>query len=339
MTVLEKKNHHYVPQFYLRKFSNDGRSIGIYLLDKKKYIPCASIKKTAYREHLYGEDNSIENRLANDESEWSKIINKIIDSENLDLDQEEYIMLLLFITMSEARTSQTADYNNAEISTLSKLILKMKNIPSGNVDIHFNTPNLVSLKSAIEITPILSDLNVLLIINESNRDFITTDNPVVRYNQFFMFRNYDRNYGLGQMGIQLFVPLNPRICLCLYDGVMYTPKTKHIIKINSGSQINELNKLFILNAYEYIFFRNNQKESYIKSISRYSNGKKVFDIPVLGAKNSYVIPMVHESVKERIKLNFFDISPELANMPLPSHMAGPIRPIAEKIIEEINHKK
>lgn len=335
---MEKKNHHYVPQFYLRNFSNDGRSIGMYLLDKKKYIFRASIKKTAYREHLYGEDETIENGLANNESEWCKIIGKILDTKTIDLNQEEYIMLLLFLTISEARTLQTAEYNDAQISTLLNLAYKVKNGKEKDLGVHYCIPNLISMQAAAEITPILSDLDLLLIVNESNRGFITTDNPIVRYNQYFMFRNYYRNYGLGQMGIQLFVPLNPNICLCAYDDIMYFPQTQNVVTIRSGSQINELNKLFLLNAYDSIFFNNTQKESYIKSIARYSNGKKCFDIPTLGARNKYVIPISHKSVKEKIKLDFFKINPDLKRMPLPMHSGGLLRPIADRIIMEQRNK-
>ena len=34
---MEKKNHHFVPQFYLRNFSNDGKSIGMFLNSTQKY--------------------------------------------------------------------------------------------------------------------------------------------------------------------------------------------------------------------------------------------------------------------------------------------------------------
>lgn len=339
---MDKKNHHFVPQFYLRNFSNDNKSMGMFLLDKQKYIPYASIKKTAYREYLYGENGTIENGLANNEGEWSKIINKIIAAEKIDLDdEEEYITLLLFLTLTEARTSQIADYNNAQISTTANLLFKMKEGKDRDLGVHYNIPNLISMQAAAKSTPMLTDLNLLLVINESNRGFITSDNPVVRYNQFFVFRNYYRNYGIGQMGIQLFVPLNPKICLCVYDDVMYSPITKDVVTIHSGSQINELNKLFLLNAYERIFFNNIQKESYIKSLSKYSKGKKAFDIPILGARNHYLIPFSHESVKERIKLDFFKINPDLLRIPLPLHMAGPIRPKAEEFIEEekLEHEK
>lgn len=311
----------------------------MYILKRKKYINCASIKKIACKEYLYGDNNLIENTLANDESVWSKIIGKIIDTEKIVLNQEEYLMLLLFISMSEARTSLTADNNNAQLATLSKLILKMKDIPNGNVDIKYDIPNLVPLKCAIEIIPVLTDLDFLLIVNESNRGFITTDNPVVRYNQFFVSRNYCRSYGYGQIGIQLFVPLSPKICLCIYDSVMYTSKTKNIVKIRSGSQINELNKLFVLNAYEHIFFNNIQKESYIKSLTRHNLHKDRFDIPVLGANNNYLILDVYESVKEKIKLDFFMINPDLEKMPLPMNMIGPLRPQAEKYLNERRNKE
>ncbi len=336
---MEKKNHHFVPQFYLRNFSNDGKSIGMFLNGKQKYVPYSSIKKTAYREYLYGENGTIENGLANNEGEWSQIIGRIIKTGKLELDgEEEYIKLLLFLTISEARTSQMADQNNAHISTLANLVIKMKLGKEKDVGVHYNIPNLISMKAAAETTPILTDLELLLIINESNRGFITSDNPVVRYNQYFMYRNYFRNYGLGQMGIQLFVPLSPRICLCVYDNTMYLPTTYDIITLRSGSQINELNKLFLLNAYERIFFNNNQKESYIKSLSKYWKEKKPLDIPEFGSKNNYIIPYSQESVKEKVKLDFFRINPALLSMPLPLHAAGPMRPKAEEYIEWSENK-
>ena len=336
---MEKKNQHYVPQFYLRNFSNDKKSIGMFLIDEQKQIPYVSIKKTAYREHLYGEDGTLENGLANNEGEWSRIIGKIVDTEKIDLNEEEYIMLLLFLTLTEARTSKMADYNNAHLSTLINLTFKMKKGRDEDLGAHYNIPNLMAMQAAAKMTPILTDLNLLLIINKSNRGFITSDNPVVRYNQYFIFRNYYRNYGLGQMGIQLFVPLNQKICLCVYDDIMYTPISDNIITICSGSQINELNKLFLYNAYERIYFNNAQKESYIRSLSRYKKESKVFDIPILGARNNYVVPYSYDSVYEKIKLDFFKINPNLMTIPLPLHMAGIMRPKAEEFIQEERSKE
>lgn len=44
--LAETKNQHYVPQFYQRFFSADTnyKTIGVYVIDKRKYIPNAPIK-------------------------------------------------------------------------------------------------------------------------------------------------------------------------------------------------------------------------------------------------------------------------------------------------------
>ena len=61
------------------------------------------------------------------------------------------------------------------------------------------------------------------------------------------------------MGIQIFFSLSPELCICVFDRIMYKPEADGIIAIKSGSQINELNKLFLLNAYQTVFFNNREK--------------------------------------------------------------------------------
>lgn len=336
---MEKNNHHFVPQFYLKKFSNNNKSIGLYLFDESKYVIHGSIKQIAYRKHLYGKDNTLEDNLDIYESKWNAIINSIIRTKSINLSEDDYYLLLLFIMVTEARTSLIADYNNKQINTLMDLAYKMKTGTSKTVNVEYEIPNLLPLKSAINITPILLDLNAVLIINESNRGFITSDNPIVRYNQYLRHKNNYSNYGLGHIGIQIFVPLCPEICICVYDRTMYSPKTEDIITISSGSQINELNKLFLLNSYETIFFNNKQKDSYIKSLVKHKIQDYKLDVPVLGARNNYVIPVFQQSVKERIKLDFFKINPEIAKISLSPQAPGPMRPYAEEFSKNQKEQK
>ena len=41
---------------------------------------------------------------------------------------------------------------------------------------------------------------------------------------------------------------------------------------------------------------------------------------------------------EKIKLNFFKINPDLISAPLPTHMAGPLRPITEEYFKAKDQK-
>ena len=195
-----KKNQHYVPQFYLRNFSNNQKSIGGFFLKNNKYIPNLSINKTACKEYIYGQTMAIENALCKIEQECSIIISNILSTEQLNLTNDEYTLILLFIMISESRTLQIADYNDAQLATLAKILIENSQSKNANSNVHYEIPNLTSMQTSIKLIYLLTDLKLLLIKNETNRGFITSDNPVVRYNQYFVCRNYKRNFGLGQVG-------------------------------------------------------------------------------------------------------------------------------------------
>src|SRR5690349_7669592 len=63
--MAENKNHHYVPQFYLRNFSIDEKqvAVGLYLHEKNIFTTTA-IDNIASKKYLYGKDNIIEDALA-----------------------------------------------------------------------------------------------------------------------------------------------------------------------------------------------------------------------------------------------------------------------------------
>jgi len=79
------------------------------------------------------------------------------------------------------------------------------------LQLHIHKPNLIYIQNMPSITNIMSDLTPILLRNTSNWQFITSDCPVTIYNQLFANRNYIRNYGYGQIGIQCFLPISPRI--------------------------------------------------------------------------------------------------------------------------------
>ena len=44
--MTKKKRHHFIPRFYLKRFSinNEGKALGLYNLDNKKFIKNAPLK-------------------------------------------------------------------------------------------------------------------------------------------------------------------------------------------------------------------------------------------------------------------------------------------------------
>jgi len=344
---MSKVNHHYVPQFHLRNFSSNGKSIGMFINNKKLFVKEASIKEQAYKKNLYGKTDDLENNLMMLEGLMAKITKDILASHELPLKSSaEYEMILLYLLMAEARVQKTAESQNNFVNKQMKLLAKMdKNIKISNevidkMKISYNVPNLLPMQVATKIYPILFDLRAILIISDSDRRFITTDNPLTRYNEMYVHMNYQlRGYGLGNMGIQLFYPISPEVCLCIYDDIMYhcNGLQNRTLRLVKGKDIDELNKLFYLNSMDYLFFSGGVSETYlnriIKGLTPVHNLEKEFN--VFGSEDEKLIAFQTSFVKEKIKLPFMKMNPELINMPLPAHMAGPLRPYANKFQESL----
>ena len=105
------KNQHYVPQFYLRLFSNNSKSIGTWNSETDTMILNASIKNMASRYNLYGSDQELEKELSIWESDWRNTIHKIIETNKIET-IDEFASLLTFITIGRSRTLKSADANN-----------------------------------------------------------------------------------------------------------------------------------------------------------------------------------------------------------------------------------
>jgi len=71
---LTKTNHHFVPQFYLRNFSENGGSICLVNIEKMIEVEQASIKNQCYRRKFYGSDNKLEDAFAQFEDEVVPLI-------------------------------------------------------------------------------------------------------------------------------------------------------------------------------------------------------------------------------------------------------------------------
>ena len=349
---MEKVRHHYVPKFYLRNFSNNGKSIGMYINKNERYIKCASIKEQACKEYLYGKEQIIEDTLMDIEKDVAIIIKNIIQSSKLpEKETEDYHFILLYILLQEARVQRQAESVTNFINHIVKVMLRMYkdhgrlNIQDNVLDkmkVTLDIPNLDSMKVAAESYPILLDLKASLIIIKNDRMFITSDNPVIRYNYMYVIRNYRlTGYGLANRGIQLFFPISPKHCIYIYDDEMYDTELseQNIIELHRGKHVDELNKLFYLNSYDFLFFNENVRESYFKKIvSQQKHMNKVNDeVKMIGTVSDALTMYQPRVVKEKINMPFLKINPNFVNMPLPNNMAGPIRPYATQFLPNKSH--
>lgn len=348
------KKQHYIPQFFLKNFSDINRkSIGFYRFEEQKFIKNASIKDIAYRIHLYDEDDSVENILAEEEGIWKTTLDVFLGI-NVTLATvamlqecgQDYILdLFRFISITEARTAQLGDAMTHMIKTMDEQIGKdmlpeTYNQYFGDVGEIIKHPNLIPIEVALENIPYYEGLNFLAIHNFSNQLFITSDSPVLNINPFYEKRKYIRNYGLASMGLIKLLPISGRVCLCLYDRNIYRRKCKDTTYIlKSEYVVNQINSLMVENAYAQIFFCNIENEDYIKTLCKNRikadhKGRVVF----FGKDKPELIWSRKIQIRTSFLLPCLEILKTSLSIPLPSHMGGLVRPEVQPLHEEIAQK-
>ena len=343
------KKQHYVPQFYMKKFSSNQKSIGLYIFNQEKYIENASIKDINLKHYFYGENNANEKLLSELEGKWNTIISEIIKTSTIPKHEKDYIYLCMLLMVSYGRTLAATEELEKALKNLVDIMAELSldvypNTKKQEYDVSFEGMSSVLLKASIGMTPIICDLIPVLIINKTKHDFITSDTPLCSYNQLFVSKKHRYAYGFGQIGLQLFFPISPRICLCLYDSAVYKVKigVDGNIQVNNKRYINEINKLLTLNADKLIMFNNSCDKRLVKKYAKYKRcHEKILtggiaksydaDGEYLGKAAIWAI----KSVYEKIKLRYFRINREYLRLQL-SQSPKLTRPQAEKFLQDRN---
>jgi hypothetical protein len=272
----EKKKQHYVPKFYLRFFGNHEKDthIGLYNIPSRKFITEAAISSQAYENFFYGKDSEIENALGTIEDQAAKVLKEVIEKKEIPkYKSEEYTTLWLFILLQGTRTRNAAKETNDMLDLTIKHLFKdhpsLDGIDMSNYRIELEDPVLLNLQTSLKSFVVAQDLKCKLIINESKLPFITSDHPVVRYNQFLEKRMYpDGKIGLASKGLQIFCPISPRLSIILYDARVYKIGYKKQSAITTVKEINihQLNLLQVLNCGENIYFNDKMSEYQINNL-------------------------------------------------------------------------
>jgi hypothetical protein len=126
------------------------------------------------------------------------------------------------------------------------------------VCISFSNAPAAALKLIAETVPFTLDLKWKLLLNHTNRLYVTSDHPSVLYNQFLEKRKtFGSNTGLAAKGLQFFLPLGPEHLLMMYDGGVYRIGGRKHLELTvevQESDVAALNALQAANADELLFF-------------------------------------------------------------------------------------
>lgn len=277
------KRQHYVPQFYLKKFAIDDK-IQAYNL-KSKRLNTMNCRDVCSRDYFYAQMPEVERSFSGMEGEGNRIISDIIMKNDLSkITIEDYCILLYFISFQYARTLGVKHEAEQHFDGLSNYFFRLfidnniENLRKEGMEkeylekcrIIINGPiHAFAMKSIMERGPFLiKDLNPILFMNFTGRDFITSDNPIVLYNSFF--NNPEGHFlyppsgsnGLQSPGLQIFWPLDTKHMLVLYDNKFYNFNVtlNGCVKIYLEEDVDGLNSLQFFNCSDNILFADCSQE-------------------------------------------------------------------------------
>ncbi len=265
-----------MPVFYLKNFAlnSSNKLIALFNLRSNTFVLQAGLKDQAYKNYFYGADKFLEDNLGFVEDVAATVIRNIIHTDNdPKYLSQDHFTLLAFTILLNARTLYASEALDEMIDKLAKQIFskdpKYKDHIK-NVKFSLNNPAHGSIQGATQSFPIVLDLEYKLIINNTKLPFITSDNPVVLYNQFFENRKtWGSNTGYATKGLQIYIPLSPRHLILFYDPKLYRIGSKRHKPITTvkATDIDALNSLQVLNAHSNLYFNESITEKYIRDLT------------------------------------------------------------------------
>lgn len=287
----KKSNQHYVPQFYFRLFSSDGRSICVLNRKNGTSYPAAPIKGQASKHKFYGADE-IEDAFSNIEGVFSSTLRHLKNCVDLrELSEADHLLTLQAIMFQKARTLGARKSSHPMNDRLTKLWLeaeinknesltgdqKLEYISSLDLfEVDHLRFHLEQIKTSIEQAHLLGDLVPILLDNRTNRPFIFGDSPVVFHNSHFGNVKLRGVLGFTTPGLQIFFPLSEKRTLLLIDPMHYSVKrirAGNVVHVRELRNVAIINKLQIHSATTAIYFSDYKHADYVRSIWSEENKK------------------------------------------------------------------
>ena len=254
--MAKNKNQHFVPKCYLKPFTqiNNGKFISLYNINKYKLIEKASIKNQCSRNYFYGEDLSLEGILSLVEGEYAKILARL--QANSSLQENDLFTLKRFALLQHMRTEHSIKRAQIQTEQLNSAVSNKKYITgTPQLDTSHRETMLSTMMLYSEVQGSIDDLKVCICLNTSKDNFVTSDDPSVFTNRFYLQKKKIKSFGLGSAGTCFFLPLTPRYLMICYDGGVYTIPNKKsaFIEVNK-KDVEALNELQFLKSSNNIYF-------------------------------------------------------------------------------------
>lgn len=319
----QKKKQHYIPQFYLRNFSDNKKTFSVFHVANRTILPSVPCSSQCCETFFYGSDLEWENKLGIYESSWGAIIHKIINGQVCT--EQEFEQLKLFALYQKQRTFAETKYRKEERYALVKEYMRIYLTKEGimfnseaekecekYVDEKYFFPG-ECLRLAQEIEYVVSDLKTLIIEYNTKLNLISSDVPIIIVNPF-----YPVSVGLGTIGIIIFYPISPNKLVVHYDSKMY-PKYKNTtsIQCTDENEVKKLNIYQLLSA-DRVLFSNSQEEVFSFSEEEWNirkNNRERAPLSMLGDETHRLIQVSTRKTIHDCSFSFGQVSHKFKRIP------------------------
>ncbi len=286
-----------------------------------------SLKDQCYQHRFYGPTDQLEDNLATLESHIAPVLQAIQSDKTLPPSGENhYEMLLIFVALQLLRTTAAAARVNASVDKMTKQVFsrdtRLEGIDMDSVHFGYDHPVLMSLSTLEFMVSAIADLKAHLVLAD-NGTFITSDNPVFRYDQYCEgAHNVGTTGGLNR-GLQLFLPLSPSALLLLYDGSVYKvgDRTTNLVS-TSIQDIERLNMMQLISAVENVYFSDWKERESIQYLApraerhRNPDPTRVLEYMSEDNENHSLLHLFEHIPNLKLNLSFLTIRRNARRLPL-----------------------
>lgn len=315
--MADNKKHHFVPQFYLRFFSKDGKTVSVLNAKRGKVFHSAPLRSQCYRDYFYGKDGDHEKALSVFEGEAAQSLKKMIVNEAPPQENgRDYCCILLYIAIQANRTGYRVDAINDMCDDLMKHLVKTEHPEIGdisNLRIEMKNASNTAVKHALSMHILLLDLRWLLLRAPAGQEFVTSDTPALFANPFLPDNHGASTTGFPSKGLVIALPLTPTLALILFDSAVYRLHGY----VDGASKIDvveedvfALNKLQCASCYDNVYFHRHDLDVHgmLTPAARYRRVKKneqvIFPKDDTADHRSEIIMSMHVGVKMPLALSF-----------------------------------
>lgn len=213
---------HFVPRFYLQSWADEHGKIWAYdkVQDEVRHLSTSKVAGQKWFYHERGEDQDLERAMSKLEAGASRVLKDISAREEVQgLSEADRRVLNLYASVQMLRTptkrlevQQAVDSIRAAIGDRAAPTLQQQLDALTGSNLHLSI-----LRDAAVFVEHFDRLHLALEVNADDRALITSDHPLVFYNHFPQPQSGLSNLGLVSYGIQVLLPLSPRLELVFTD--------------------------------------------------------------------------------------------------------------------------